>query len=70
MELRSLPMTDGARHALIAISVLWAVFVSVVVFRIYGRYRGVGLGADDILSVVALILSSSTIGMNVAGEKR
>ncbi|KAF2133897.1 hypothetical protein P153DRAFT_419727 [Dothidotthia symphoricarpi CBS 119687] len=66
MELRPLPMTDGARKTLIAISALWVVFAVVVILRVLGRFRGVGMGADDVLSMVALVLSGSTIGLNVA----
>ncbi|KAJ4403693.1 hypothetical protein N0V91_006393 [Didymella pomorum] len=57
-------MTGSARDSLIAIAVLWVLFAVTVVFRFIGRIRGIGLGLDDILSAVALILSSSTIGMN------
>ncbi|KAF1347433.1 hypothetical protein EJ07DRAFT_169694 [Lizonia empirigonia] len=59
-----IPMTRSARDSLIAISMLWAVFATTVSFRLAGRIRGIGLGLDDILSVVALFLSASTIGLN------
>ena len=49
------PMTDAVRRALIAMSVLWVAFAIVVFFRWLGRIRGAGIGADDILSLVALV---------------
>lgn len=49
------PMTDQARRALIAISVLWVTFAVVVAFRWLGRIRGAGIGADDVLSLIALV---------------
>ncbi|UPX15585.1 uncharacterized protein EKO05_0006029 [Ascochyta rabiei] len=59
-----IPMTGSARDSLIAISVLWTLFTTTVFFRLWGRIQGMGLGLDDILSVVALLMSGSTIGMN------
>lgn len=50
-----IPMTGSARDSLIAISVLWVLFAVTVGFRLVGRIRGMGLGLDDILSVVALV---------------
>jgi hypothetical protein len=50
-----IPMTGSARDSLIAISVLWFLFAITVGFRFLGRIQGVGLGLDDILSVVALV---------------
>lgn len=49
------PMTDVARDALIAISVLWVAFAIVVFLRLLGRFQGAGVGADDILSLLALV---------------
>ncbi|KAM0692428.1 hypothetical protein Q7P36_008631 [Cladosporium allicinum] len=65
-EMMYVGMTDEARRALITISVLWVAFAVVVFFRWLGRIRGAGIGADDILSLVALVLSSPTIGMSAA----
>lgn len=48
-------MTGSAWDSLIAISVLWVLFAVTVGFRIVGRQRGMGIGADDILSVLALV---------------
>ncbi|OSS51115.1 hypothetical protein B5807_04610 [Epicoccum nigrum] len=59
-----LPMTGSARDSLIAIAVLWVLFAITVAFRFAGRMRGIGLGLDDVLSAVALVMSASTIGMN------
>ncbi|KAF2994180.1 hypothetical protein E8E13_001719 [Curvularia kusanoi] len=59
-----LPMTGSARDSLIAIAVLWVLFAITVAFRFTGRIKGIGLGFDDVLSAVALILSSTTIGLN------
>ncbi|KAF1922967.1 uncharacterized protein M421DRAFT_335586 [Didymella exigua CBS 183.55] len=59
-----IPMTSSASGSLTAVAALWVLFAITVVFRFVGRVRGIGLGLDDILSAVALILSSSTIGMN------
>ncbi|KAF1839992.1 uncharacterized protein K460DRAFT_323779 [Cucurbitaria berberidis CBS 394.84] len=59
-----LPMTGGARDSLIAMSILWLLFALNVGFRFRGRLRGPGLGLDDTLAIVALILSTSTIGLN------
>lgn len=53
-------MTGSARDSLIAISVLWVLFAVTVGFRLLGRVRGMGLGADDLLSVIALVGQSST----------
>ncbi|KAK4189410.1 hypothetical protein QBC35DRAFT_514007 [Podospora australis] len=61
-----IPMTDKGRDALIGISFLCALFGFVVFFRLLGRWRGIGFGLDDILAVVAFILSASTIGFNAA----
>lgn len=60
-----LEITAGARNALIAISVLWCLFVVVLALRLRGRWCGPGLGLDDILSTVAFMLTTSTIGLNV-----
>ena len=48
-------MTRSARDALIAGACLWVLFAITVGFRITGRVKGIGLGADDILSVTALV---------------
>lgn len=48
-------MTASARDSLIAICVLWVLVTVVVFLRLLGRHRGFGIGADDILSVVALV---------------
>ncbi|KAF2853870.1 hypothetical protein T440DRAFT_487162 [Plenodomus tracheiphilus IPT5] len=61
-----LGMTASARNSLIAMCVLWVLFVSVICLRVRGRMRGPGLGLDDILSMVAFLLATSTIGLNVA----
>ncbi|TID19325.1 integral membrane protein [Venturia nashicola] len=61
----SLPMTGNARVSLAAISTLWVVFAVTVTFRLLGRLRGMGLGADDALSVMALLLTAAAIGLNV-----
>ncbi|PSN62049.1 hypothetical protein BS50DRAFT_532882 [Corynespora cassiicola Philippines] len=66
LETQSIPMTQSARDSLIAISVLWVLFAITVGFRVIGRFRGIGLGTDDILSISALVLSTSTIGLNAA----
>ncbi|KAM5349722.1 hypothetical protein ACJ41O_006227 [Fusarium nematophilum] len=66
MERQYIPMVGKARDSLIAISFLWILFATVVFFRLLGRFRGIGIGVDDILAFVALILSGSTIGMNAA----
>lgn len=66
VEREHIPMTDSARDAIIGISFLWALFGFVVFFRLLGRWRGIGLGVDDVLAVVAFILSGSTIGFNAA----
>ncbi|CAM1503629.1 Fc.00g012200.m01.CDS01 [Cosmosporella sp. VM-42] len=66
MERQYIPMVGKARDSLIAISFLWLLFATVVFFRLLGRFRGIGIGVDDILALVALILSGSTIGMNAA----
>lgn len=58
-----IPMTRSARDSLIAISMLWAVFATTVSFRLAGRIRGIGLGLDDILSVVALVRVRSKSAM-------
>lgn len=49
------PMTDQARDALIAVPVLWVAFAIVVGFRLVGRYKGAGIGVDDVLSLVACV---------------
>lgn len=55
LETMYLPMTASARDSMIAMSVLWLLFVVVVGFRLRGRMRGPGLGLDDCLSVAALV---------------
>lgn len=59
-------MTSSARDSLIAIVFLWVLFGVIVFFRLLGRIQGVGIGPDDLLSLTALILSGSTIGMDAA----
>ncbi|KAL2163793.1 hypothetical protein VTH06DRAFT_5852 [Thermothelomyces fergusii] len=61
-----IPMVRSARDSLIGVSVLWAVLCTIVFLRFLGRVRGAGIGADDILSLIACLLSGSTIGLNVA----
>lgn len=58
-----IPMTGSARDSLIAISVLWVVFATVVGFRLLGRFQGMGLGVDDMLSVAALVSDLHTKSM-------
>ncbi|KAF9878086.1 hypothetical protein CkaCkLH20_04662 [Colletotrichum karsti] len=65
-SLQYIPMTTSARDSLIAICVLWSVTAAVVVARLWGRFRGIGIGGDDILAAIACLLSGSTIGLNVA----
>ena len=48
-------MTASARDSLIAIAFLWVLFGIVVSFRVFGRIRGVGIGADDVLAVTAFV---------------
>lgn len=57
-ETEYLAMTDSARDSLIAMSVLWLLFISVVAFRLRGRQQGPGIGLDDCLSVAALVSSN------------
>jgi hypothetical protein len=59
-DMMYVPMTDEARRALITISVLWVLFAVVVFFRWVGRIRGAGIGADDVLSLVALVSFEDT----------
>lgn len=54
-EIERIPMTDGARNSLIVIVLLWVMFAIAVVLRLVGRIRVMGLGLDDILSVIALV---------------
>ncbi|GKT54356.1 hypothetical protein ColTof4_06500 [Colletotrichum tofieldiae] len=61
-----IPMTTSARDSLIAICFLWVLFASVVAARVWGRFRGIGIGGDDVLALVACLLSGSTIGMSAA----
>ncbi|KAK4228583.1 hypothetical protein QBC38DRAFT_151112 [Podospora fimiseda] len=60
------PITDGARDALIGISFLWAINGFVVFFRLLGRFRGVGIDVDDVLALVAFLISGATIGFNAS----
>lgn len=55
MAREEIPMTASARDSLIAIAVLWVAFGIVVGFRLVGRFRGAGVGADDILSFFAFV---------------
>ncbi|KAL6707624.1 hypothetical protein ACN47E_003974 [Coniothyrium glycines] len=66
LQTKYLPMTASARDSLIAMSVLWLFFVATVGFRLVGRHRGPGIGLDDCLSTAALVLTTSTIGLNAA----
>jgi hypothetical protein len=61
MELQYLPMTRSARDALIAGACLWVLFAITVGFRVYGRIKGIGLGSDDILSMVALVCKQHSL---------
>ncbi|KAF2996147.1 hypothetical protein E8E14_000009 [Neopestalotiopsis sp. 37M] len=61
-----IPMTDSARDALIANVVLLFGSAIFVFLRIYGRITGPGLGIDDVLAVVALMVTICVIGMQVA----
>ena len=60
MERQYIPMVDKARDSLIAISFLWLLFATVVFFRLLGRFRGIGIGVDDILALVALVCHAIT----------
>lgn len=55
MAREDIPMTASARDSLIAISFLWVLFGVVVGFRLVGRLRGVGVGADDIFALSAFV---------------
>ncbi|KAL2018689.1 hypothetical protein VTK56DRAFT_524 [Thermocarpiscus australiensis] len=66
MAREEIPMVGSARGSLIGICFLWVLFGVVVSFRLLGRIRGMGIGADDILSLTAFLLSGSTIGLNTA----
>lgn len=55
-----IPMTDGCRDALIAMCILWLLVAGVIFLRVLGRYRGIGIGGDDILVVVAFVSSQNT----------
>ncbi|TEA15262.1 Satratoxin biosynthesis SC1 cluster protein 4 [Colletotrichum sidae] len=61
-----IPMTTSARDSLIAVCFLWVIFATVVFARLWGRFRGIGIGGDDVLAVIACLLSGSTIGLNAA----
>jgi len=54
-------MTESARDALIGLALLWVLFGAVVGFRLLGRKRGVGIGVDDVLAVVAFVCCSHLI---------
>ena len=54
-----IPMTGSARDSVIAIACLWVLFGVVVFFRLLGRIRGVGIGADDILALIAFVRFAS-----------
>lgn len=57
-------MTRSGRDSMIAMSCLWLLFATTVFFRFRGRMRGPGLALDDIFAGIALVLSTSTIGLN------
>jgi hypothetical protein len=48
-------MTRQGRDSLIAMSVLWVILTVVVGFRLLGRLKGAGIGADDVLACVACV---------------
>lgn len=56
-----IPMTHQARDALITISVLWVLFAIAVYMRVLGRIRAAFVGADDVLSVAALVRCIHTV---------
>jgi hypothetical protein len=60
MKLEYLPLTRPARDSLIAGACLWVLFAITVGFRLLGRVRGIGLGADDVLSTIALVSKGRT----------
>ena len=51
-------MTDTARDALIGICFLYVINGVVVIFRLLGRVRGIGIGVDDVLAVAAFVCIS------------
>ncbi|EMD95655.1 hypothetical protein COCC4DRAFT_18574 [Bipolaris maydis ATCC 48331] len=59
-----IPMARSGRDSMIAMSCLWLLAASTVVFRIYGRIKGPGLSLDDIFAGIAMVLTTSTIGLN------
>ncbi|ETS81523.1 hypothetical protein PFICI_06525 [Pestalotiopsis fici W106-1] len=61
-----IPMSKSARDALIANVVLLLASAIFVVLRIYGRVTGPGLGIDDLLAVIALVVTICVIGIQVA----
>ncbi|KAK4458579.1 hypothetical protein QBC42DRAFT_340937 [Cladorrhinum samala] len=61
-----IPMTDTARDALIGICFLYVINGVVVIFRLLGRVRGIGIGVDDVLAVAAFLLSGASIGFNAS----
>jgi len=64
VETIGIPMTRSGRDSMIAMSCLWLLFATTVFFRFRGRMRGPGLALDDIFAGIALVLSTSTIGLN------
>ncbi|KAK0708014.1 hypothetical protein B0H67DRAFT_326060 [Lasiosphaeris hirsuta] len=61
-----IPMTGHARSAIVGICFLWVIFVVTMGFRLLGRHRGIGIGLDDALAVLARFFSGFTIYFNVA----
>jgi hypothetical protein len=61
-----IPMARTGRDSLIAMSCLWLLATATVALRVYGRVKGPGMSLDDVFAVVAMVLASSTIGLNAA----
>jgi hypothetical protein len=70
VETVDIAMARSGRDSMIAMSCLWLLFAATVGLRFYGRMRGPGLALDDIFAGVALVLSTSTIGLNALGMHR
>ena len=55
-----IPPTDSARDSLIGIAFLCALNALVVGLRLLARYRGAGIGIDDILATIAFVRPSNS----------
>ena len=67
-EVIEIPMARSGRDSMIAMSCLWLLAASTVVFRIYGRVKGPGLSLDDIFAGIAMVCCRSVMAIRASAD--